>query len=168
MFIQSIAQKQSLAQFMQCHCYLIFVKKEGYRYKIKFMIKTLLSILGIAMVLLKPSFTAKEVSDHIKYALNQGNAKLLSEHFNKTVEIVIDSEKIDHPKLNTMHAELILNSFFKKSQPQSFSYEFVGATSSIKYLTGHYLSRQGKYWVYIILKNQDKDFVINSIHFKKG
>ena len=120
-------------------------------------------IFGFTLINNKKS----EITIHIKEALKIGDAHQLSQYFDKNLELVIDSEKVDFNKIDNNHAELILKSFFKKKPPQSFQYEYQGATASIMYCTGNYRSKAEQYWVYIILKNKNDKYAIGSIHFKK-
>lgn len=109
-----------------------------------------------------------DISVKIKNAIKTGDARALSTYFDKNLELVIDSEKVDFYKIDNNHAEIILNSFFKKKPPVDFKYEYQGATASIRYCTGNYKSAKEQYWVYIIIKNKKEKLAIDSIHFKKA
>lgn len=123
-------------------------------------------LLGI-LFLFAGSKSENDISINIKNAIKTGDAHALSTYFDKNLELVIDSEKVDYTKINTTHAELILKSFFKKKPPKDFKYEYQGATASIRYCTGNYKSGVEQYWVYIIIKNRNDKLAIGSIHFKK-
>ena len=114
-----------------------------------------------------PKSIENDISIQIKNAIKLGDAHLLSLLFDQSLELVIDTEKVDYNKINNTHAELILKSFFKKKPPQSFYYEYQGSTASIRYCTGNYRSGNEQYWVYIIIKNKKPGLSIGSIHFKK-
>ena len=74
----------------------------------------------------KPASDA-EVVKTVRTSLLTGNAGQLSACFAKTIELIIDAEKVDFSALSTDHAKLILRSFFRKYPPHGFQFVHQGA-----------------------------------------
>lgn len=131
-------------------------------------------ILIVVVVLLGANFispsTARdiEVAEQIKLSFKKGDASQLSDHFDQNLELVIDSERVDFQKVRQEQAKLILKTFFKKYPPKDFKYGFQGTASKVRYCTATYQSAMGgKFQVYILMRITDKDYLINTLHFKK-
>lgn len=110
-----------------------------------------------------------EISKTISQSFKGGNSDLLSTCFNKEIELIIDGDKIEFQKLPSNSAKSILNSFFKKNPPLSFSYVYQGNSSSLKYCIGNYKSKTSDFFVYMLIKKNNNDkFLISTIQLKKG
>ena len=87
--------------------------------------------------------------------------------FNKNVELVIDSEKVDFSKISTSQAEQILKAFFKKHPPHDFQFVYQSTGATMRYNTGTYLTGTDAYLVYILLKKAGNQYVVETLHFRK-
>ncbi|MFN4146492.1 MAG: DUF4783 domain-containing protein [Runella sp.] len=109
-----------------------------------------------------------EVAERVKGSFRTGDARLLSAHFERNLELVIDTERIDFKRVRHEQAELILKTFFKKYPPKDFRYGYQGTASNVRYCTATYQSSNGtKFQVYILMRITDRDYLINTLHFKK-
>jgi len=109
-----------------------------------------------------------EVAEKIKSCFKMGNAHTLADNFEKNLELVIDTERIDFRRVNQEQAELILKTFFKKYPPKDFRYGFQGTASKVRYCTATYQTATGsKFQVYILMRVTEKEYLINTLHFKK-
>lgn len=109
-----------------------------------------------------------EIAEKIKSSFRTGNAHNLADHFEKNLELVIDTERVDFRRVRNVQAELILKNFFKKYPPKDFKYGFQGTASKVRYCTATYQTLSGsKFQVYILMRVTEKDYLINTLHFKK-
>lgn len=109
-----------------------------------------------------------EIAEKIKSSFRTGNAHNLADHFEKNLELVIDTERVDFRRVRNEQAELILKNFFKKYPPKDFKYGFQGTASKVRYCTATYQTLGGsKFQVYILMRVTEKDYLINTLHFKK-
>lgn len=111
-----------------------------------------------------------ELADRIKMSFKSGNPKMLASCLNAQVELVIDAEKIDYPKVSSNQAEMIFKSFFQKNPPLSFSYVYQGSSNAeLRYSVANYRSRNKDYLVYILVKRMSgSKYVIDTIQFREG
>lgn len=109
-----------------------------------------------------------EIAEKIKGSIKSGNARTLADHFEKSLELVIDAERVDFRRVRHEQAELILKTFFKKYPPKDFRYGFQGTASKVRYCTATYQTLSGsKFQVYILMRVTENDYLINTLHFKK-
>lgn len=109
----------------------------------------------------------EEMNQRIKNSLRSGNARELTTLFDRDVELVIDSEKVDFNKIGISQAEQILKSFFKKRPPREFQFVYQGGSASVRYSTGTYWSGTDAFLVYILIKKSGSQYFIETIHFRK-
>ena len=109
-----------------------------------------------------------EIAEKIKGSFKSGNAHSLADHFEKSLELVIDAERVDFRRVRDGQAELILKTFFKKYPPKDFRYGFQGTASKVRYCTATYQTLSGsKFQVYILMRVTNNGYLINTLHFKK-
>jgi Domain of unknown function (DUF4783) len=109
-----------------------------------------------------------EIAEKIKSSIRTGNAKMLADHFEKNLELVIDTEKVSFKNVQHEQAGVILKTFFKKHPPKDFRYIFQGTASKVRYCTATYQDiTGGTFQVYILMRITEKDYRINTLHFKK-
>ncbi|WP_255066917.1 DUF4783 domain-containing protein [Lacihabitans sp. LS3-19] len=137
------------------------------------------NFLGLIFITLLSSYTIKtdgrealglnEVSKVISESFRFGNSEMLSSCLNNEIELIIDGDRIEYQNLPANTAKNILNSFFKKNPPLSFSYVYQGANSTaLKYCIGNYRSKNNDYLVYLLIKKDKNDrFLINTLQLKK-
>lgn len=109
-----------------------------------------------------------EITEKIKGSIKNGNAHNLAVHFQKNLDLVIDAEYVEFRNVRDEQAELILKNFFKKYPPKDFKYGFQGTASKVRYCTATYQALNGNtFQVYILMKVTEKEYLINTLHFKK-
>jgi Domain of unknown function (DUF4783) len=108
------------------------------------------------------------LAETVRTSLASGNARQLSAHFAKTVELVIDAEKVGFSSVAATHAEIILRSFFRKYPPHGFQFVYRGSSEQLLYSTGTYETRGQTFDVYVLMRQtRDRRFVINALHFRR-
>ncbi len=105
----------------------------------------------------------------LKQSLQKGQAHQLSMLFDKQIELVIESETVDFPSVSANHAELILQSFFRKHPPRRFQYIYQGNTTKLRYSTGIYETQDQAFSVYVLMRQDARrQLVINTLHVRKN
>lgn len=108
------------------------------------------------------------LAETVRTSLSSGNARQLSAYFAKTVELVIDAEKVDFSSVDATHAEIILRSFFRKYPPHRFQFVYRGSSEQLLYSTGTYETQGQTFDVYVLMRQtRDRRFIINTLHFRK-
>ncbi len=109
-----------------------------------------------------------ELANAVRSSLLTGNASQLSAHFAKTIELVIDTEKVDFPAVPADHAELILRQFFRKYPPYGFQFVYEGTSHRLRYRTGTYTTHGSAFTVYVLMhQTANRQYVIHTLHFRK-
>jgi len=118
--------------------------------KLAFMI---LLIAGMSYT----SLAQAQIPNEIILSLKNGNSKVLSGYFNQNVELVVlDSDNV----YSKAQAQQIVNNFFSKYSPESFTVIHQSEKSGAKYLIGNLSTSNGKFRVYFLLKkNEGKDYI---------
>jgi hypothetical protein len=107
----------------------------------------------------------EEIMNNGKMALKTGSSKELSKYFNDIVELSIAGEKSSY---NKSHAEIVLKDFFKKYPPLDFQYIHQGSSKEgLKYAIGKYIYSGGSFRVYILIKQFNKNYFIDTLEFSK-
>ena len=131
---------------------------------------TLISFIFGLFVWVLPgkSTTETDITQTVGVSLRSGDASGLSARFAKTIELVIDAEKVEFSAVQAMHAELILRSFFRKYPPHSFQFVYRGVSDRLRYSTGTYETGGQIFSVYVLMRQtSDQHYVINALHFRK-
>jgi len=106
-----------------------------------------------------------QVINHIKTALKAGSSKDLAKYFNDMVELGIDGEKSNYSRTQ---AEFVVRDFFKKNPPVDVQFMFKGSSKEgLMYAMGKYTSTGGTYTVYILVKQFNGSYLIDTIDFSK-
>ncbi|MFN8354648.1 MAG: DUF4783 domain-containing protein [Spirosomataceae bacterium] len=130
-------------------------------------ITSLLAVMILSVWICQAAPPDGGVGIKIKNSLKGGYAKELVSLFDKDIELVIDSEKVEFNKISISHAEQILKAFFKKHPPRDFQFVYQGAGATVRYSTGTYFTGTEAYLVYILLKKSGNQYLIGTIHFRK-
>lgn len=108
------------------------------------------------------------LSETLRASLTNGNARQLSAHFAKTLELIIDAENVEFQSVQATHAELILRSFFRKYPPHHFQFVYQGASDRMQYSTGIYQTDGRSFAVYVLMRQaSDQQYIISALHFRK-
>ncbi|GAB2519375.1 DUF4783 domain-containing protein [Spirosoma aerophilum] len=112
--------------------------------------------------------TSPDITQTVGTSLRSGDASQLSARFAKTIELVIDTEKVEFQAVQATHAELILRTFFRKYPPHSFQFVYRGASDKLRYSTGTYETGGQVFSVYVLMRQtSDHQYAINALHFRK-
>ena len=104
-----------------------------------------------------------DVLTNVKTQLKLGNAKEIARYFNDIIEISIDGEKGNYSKTQ---GEFVLRDFFKNNPPDDYQKIHQGASKEgLNYMIGKYISPQGTYRVYVVVKQFKGDYLIDTIDF---
>ena len=106
-----------------------------------------------------------DVPDEIKTAIRNGSSRDLARYFNNSVEIGLDGEKSSYSKTQ---AEFVLKSFFAKNTPSGFEFDHQGSSDSgQRYAIGTYNSKGALYRVFVVVKQANGSYLIDTIDFTK-
>ena len=109
-----------------------------------------------------------DITQTVSGSLRSGDASRLSAHFDKTIELIIDAEKVEFQSVQATHAELILRSFFRKYPPNGFQFIYRGVANRLRYSTGTYVTGGQTFSVYVLMRQTaNQQYVINTLHFRK-
>jgi hypothetical protein len=121
---------------------------------IKKMIILMLTAIALLAV---PEVSKSQIPDQIILSLKTGNARALSDYFNQNVELVVlDNDNV----YSKAQAQQIVNNFFSNNEPEGFNVIHQGGKEGAKYVIGNLVTKNGKFRVYFLLKqNQGKDYI---------
>jgi hypothetical protein len=106
-----------------------------------------------------------DVPAEIKTAIRNGSARDLAQYFNNTVEIGLDGDKSSYSKTQ---AEFVLKNFFTKNAPTGFEFDHQGSSNQgQRYAIGTYNSKAGSYRVFVVVKQANGSYLIDTIDFTK-
>ncbi|MFD2572628.1 DUF4783 domain-containing protein [Spirosoma soli] len=124
----------------------------------------------IALIWLLPhkALTDSDITQTVCASLRSGDASQLSTRFAKSIELVIDAEKVEFSSVQATHAALILRSFFRKYPPHNFQFVYSGASDHLRYSTGTYETNGQTFAVYVLIRQTNgQRFAIQALHFRK-
>jgi hypothetical protein len=108
---------------------------------------------------------AADLVDPVIKTIQDGDAEGLAAFFNVTVELSLPEHENTY---SSSQGEMIMKDFFKKYPPDSFTVIQKGTTdSSSRFAICSYLSGIKKYQVYIYLKKEKEEFLIQKITFEE-
>ncbi|MBC8152932.1 MAG: DUF4783 domain-containing protein [Bacteroidetes bacterium] len=122
--------------------------------------------------------TTLSTGDSVQQSLRTGSARQLATYFDKSIELIIDSEDIEFPSVQATHAEFILKSFFRKYPPRRFQYVYQGHAAHRRYSTGTYQTGRETFQVYVLMRETTartdrnvnpgpSQYRISTLHFRK-
>ena len=107
----------------------------------------------------------KEVIDNIRTAIQSGSSKDLITYFNNPIELNLNDKKVSYSK---DQVTFVLKDFFDKHQAKDFSYIHQGASKEgLKYIIGKYLYAGGEFRVYMLIKEFEGNFRIDTLDFSE-
>lgn len=139
----------------------------------------------IVLLIIAASFTvvnrakaqAETITAAAKTAIRAGDSRELARHFNSLIELKIQEANVSRANAkdySKTQAEYILKEFFRDNPPQSFEYIHEGASKegNLRYAIGKYTCRDRNnkatsFRVFMKLKQQNGNFVIDAIDFSK-
>lgn len=122
-------------------------------------------ILLISFAGLNKAYCQEDVIGHVRTALKTGSSKELVKYVNTTVEINIDGEISTYSR---MQAEFVFKDFFKLHPPTNFQFNHQGASKGgLIYAIGKYAYKNGKFMVWLRIKEFSGEFLIYEMNFIK-
>ena len=132
--------------------------------------KTLKLVLvwSLMLVALLGTSTAKAQADvpgEITTAIRSGSARDLARFFNNTVEIGFDGDKSTYSKTQ---AEFVLKDFFSKNAPTDLEFNHQGSSDQgQRYAIGTYTTKAGAYRVFVVVKQVNGKYLVDTVDFTK-
>lgn len=103
--------------------------------------------------------------DDIVTALKNSNAKEVSKFFNGNVELTINDNEGVYSK---QQAEMMIKNFLVNNQPKNITIQHRGSSGqSAKYAIANYETAQGKFRVYIFMKDSGGGMLVHEMRFEK-
>ncbi|NBA84526.1 DUF4783 domain-containing protein [Emticicia sp. CRIBPO] len=132
-----------------------------------------LILSGASPVKKENEISVKNINDMstlISKSFKIGNSQMLGTCLDKVIELHIDADRIDFEKLSSAKAETIMDNFFKKNPPVSFTFVYKGdMETDLKYFIANYRSKNKEYLVYMLFKKRkDSNYVINTLQLKQS
>jgi hypothetical protein len=124
--------------------------------------------LIITLSLIPGSVSADKIQEgvpaEISMAFKAGNAEIIAEYLNSTVELVMpDSEDFYRKAV----AEGILKEFFSINRTIDFVIKHQGGRSDARYAIGDLRTSTGTYRIYFLMKNVDGKPLIHQLRIEK-
>ncbi|MCB9251398.1 MAG: DUF4783 domain-containing protein [Flavobacteriales bacterium] len=125
-------------------------------------------LISILMLLVSIGVLASvggDVFSEVENAIGIGNAKLIEQHMNTSIELETPTSKGIYSR---SQAELILKKFFQKYPPISFTITQKGnGAGGSRFSVGNYVStRERTFRVTIFVKKNNQDYLIQEIKFE--
>ena len=106
-----------------------------------------------------------EVPGEIKSAIQAGSSRDIARYFNNTVEIGFDGAKSTYSKTQ---AEFVLKNFFNKNPSAGFEFDHQGSSDrGQRYAIGTYNTKNGAYRVFVVVKQANGGYLIDTMDFTK-
>ena len=120
-----------------------------------------LSLVGLSFNYNPPADIFKEIEN----AISLGNAKMIVNYLNTSIELETPTSKGIYSR---SQAELIIDKFFKKYPPISFTISQKGNSSGgTRFAVGNYMSeRERAFRITIFVKKSGQDYLIQEIKFE--
>ena len=135
-------------------------------FKSRLKLKEFIGILLFAILPYSTLLAQGEVIKNVRTAIKTGNSKELSQHFDSMVGLNFDGEKSSYSK---SQAEFVLKDFFKKNPPLDFQiiHQGVSKNKSFNYIMGEYKVTNGSFRIYILIKQKNETFFVDTMDFTR-
>lgn len=105
-----------------------------------------------------------EISDNIADAIRSGNASALAAYFAPTIQLSVPGKKGDFSRTQ---AEIIMQDFFNKYPPSSFSVNSEGKSSGTNFYTlGTYSSGSVQFKAYYVIQRTESEITLHILKFE--
>jgi hypothetical protein len=110
-----------------------------------------------------------EVIASVRTAFKTGKSQEVARFFNANLELIIQPEDVELDNASGTQAELVLRKFFEKYPVREFSWDgHQGASPNGGiYRTGTYESGNGKFTVFMVLKQNAGRYIIDRLWIQK-
>ena len=102
--------------------------------------------------------------DDVVGAIKISNAREISKFMNSSVELTINNNEGVYSK---QQAEIMLKNFFSQNSFKSIAIQHRGVSPDAKYAIANYETSQGKYRVYIFMKDGGSGLLVHEMRFEK-
>lgn len=148
-----------LARFLMCNTWVSKGYNMGYFYK-----KVLLTVCCVVLmhVVRAQSGPMNDMVNAVRY----GRVADISRFLDNVVPITINNNQSIYSRTQ---AEMVLKDFFSKNNPSDFIVGNSGAgeNSASTFAIGDLITSNGKYSVYILLKQKNNSYILAEIRFNK-
>jgi hypothetical protein len=125
----------------------------------------LLKSLVTSLFLLVSAMAMADSFDDVVNAIKTSNVKEISRFLNSNVELTINNNEGVYSK---QQAEMMLKNFFSQNTFKSISIQHRGSSAQgAKYAIANYETNQGKYRVYIFMKDGGNGLFVHEMRFEK-
>lgn len=100
----------------------------------------------------------------LQNAFVSGNSEILARYFGKNIELMLLDKGDVYSKAQ---AELIIQNFFSKHKPQSFTIETESSNEDINYAVALFETRKNKYRIFITYRKNNKKTVLSQLVISK-
>lgn len=122
-------------------------------------------IVGLSVVVFSAQAQSADVIVAVKETIKAGSAKELAKYLNETVDVTIEEKVNSYSKAQ---AEFAIRDFFKAHPPAEFAIIHQGQSKGGQpFAIGQYKSGADTYRVWMKIKTQDKQQLIQEISFVK-
>lgn len=120
--------------------------------------------LAVFSIIFLPSVRA-DIFDDMVAAIRSGNAKNVSHYFNANVELTILN---DEGVYSRQQAEVVLRNFLTQHAPTAVTLQHKGASAQgARYAIAIYECAQGKYRMYIFMKDSGTGMLVHELRIEK-
>jgi len=127
-------------------------------------VTTAIFLIVVSLVSLVSSFAQASQFASITNALRSGDAVEIAKYMDNVVDITINNNQSTYSR---SQAEMVLRNFFSKNKPKNFEVERSGDQTTGHFNIGLLVTTNGKYTVYLFLKEKNNDFFLQEIRFEK-
>lgn len=122
------------------------------------------TIISILMILLGTGLYSQALNVSIIEGFENGNAKMISKHFNATIELNVPGIEGLHSK---DQANFILKDFFLYNPPSQFNIKHSGnSRNGSHYSIGELTTSSGYFRIYLLYNNAGEDIIINELRIE--
>lgn len=135
-------------------------------FKFKLRLKITVGLLLLTVLSYSGLHAQNDMINKVRAAIKTGNSKELSQFFDSMVGLNFDGEKSSYSK---SQAEFVLKDFFKKNPPTDFQiiHQGVSKNKSFNYVMGEYKVSGGTFRIYILIKQKNDTFFVDTMDFTR-
>lgn len=129
------------------------------------MINYLFKPVTFSLLMLVSMAATADSFDDVVGAIKSSNAKEISRFLNSSVELTINNNPGVYSR---QQAEIMLKNFFAQNTFRSISIQHRGSgQQGARYAIANYETSQGKYRVYIFMKDNGSGLLVHELRFEK-
>ncbi|MES2689533.1 MAG: DUF4783 domain-containing protein [Bacteroidota bacterium] len=128
------------------------------------MSNNFLKPIAISVFMLFAAVAMADSFDDVVGAIKTSNSREISRFLNSSVELTINNNEGVYSK---QQAEMMLKNFFAQHTFKSIAIQHRGVSPDAKYAIANYETSQGKYRVYIFMKDGGNGLLVHELRFEK-